>query len=99
MLGSRTPLRPAAQMEVCAYVIMSSHVHMIIGRNSDPSLEGIIRDIKKYTAATIINSIKRNTQEIRRELLMFLYESAGKRYSHNTKYPDRIGAAAQPSCS
>lgn len=73
-------------LEVCAYVIMSSHVHMIIGRNSDPSLEGIIRDIKKYTAATIIDAINHNPSESRRELLMWLFERAGQRYQHNKKY-------------
>jgi REP element-mobilizing transposase RayT len=73
-------------LEVCAYVIMSSHVHLIIGRNSEPSLGGIIRDIKKYTAVAIINAIKQNPQESRRELFVWLFERAGKRYRHNTKY-------------
>ena len=73
-------------LEVCAYVIMSSHVHLILGRNSDPSLEGIIRDIKKYTANTIINAIKQDPLESRRELFLWLFERAGKRYQHNKKY-------------
>jgi REP element-mobilizing transposase RayT len=73
-------------LEVCAYVIMSSHVHMIIGRNSDPSLEGIMRDIKKYFSTAMINAIKQNPSESRRELLVWLFERAGKRYQHNKKY-------------
>jgi putative transposase len=73
-------------LEVCAYVIMSSHVHMIIGRNSDPGLDGIIRDIKRYTAVAIINAIKQNPKESRRELFIWMFERAGKRYSHNKKY-------------
>lgn len=73
-------------LEVCAYVIMSSHVHMIIGRNSDPNLEGIIRDIKKYTSVAIIKAIKENPQESRRALFMWLFERAGKGNRHNKNY-------------
>jgi len=40
-------------LEVCAY-IMSSHVHVIIGRHGEPTLEGIMRDVKKYTSTKII---------------------------------------------
>jgi putative transposase len=50
-------------LEVCAYCIMSSHVHMIIGRHGKDSLDGIIRDIKKYTSVQIIKAIKDNPGE------------------------------------
>jgi hypothetical protein len=30
---------------------------MILGRNSEPNLEGIIRDVKKYTSLKIIEAI------------------------------------------
>jgi REP element-mobilizing transposase RayT len=73
-------------LEVCAYCIMSSHVHMIIGRHGEPTLEGIMRDIKKYTSTQIVNAIKNNPQESRRELFMWLFERAGKRNSNNTNY-------------
>jgi putative transposase len=73
-------------LELCAYVIMSSHIHMIIGRNSDPSLEGIIRDIKKYTSTKIVETIKANQQESRKELLVWLFERAGKRNKQNTNF-------------
>ena len=73
-------------LEVCAYCIMSSHVHMIIGRHSEPSLEAIIRDIKKFTANKIIEAIRTNPQESRRELLLWLFEKAGKENNNNTHY-------------
>ena len=44
-------------LEVCAYCIMSSHIPMILGRNSEPNLEGIIRDIKNIDV-TINNTIE-----------------------------------------
>jgi putative transposase len=73
-------------LEVYAYCIMSSHVHLIIGRHGNSSLEGIIRDVKKYTANQIIEAVKNNTQESRRELLIWLFERAGKQNNNNTHY-------------
>ena len=73
-------------LEVCAYCIMSSHVHMIIGRHGEMSLEGIIRDIKKYTSVKIIEAIRNNQHESRRELLLWLFERAGQRNANNVKY-------------
>ncbi|HEY0656564.1 MAG TPA: transposase [Chryseosolibacter sp.] len=73
-------------LEVCAYVIMSSHIHMIIGRHGDDSLDGIIRDIKKFTSSKIIEAIKENPQDSRRELLLWLFERAGRHNKNNTRY-------------
>jgi putative transposase len=73
-------------LEVCAYCIMSSYIHMIIGRHGKDSLDGIIRDIKKYTSVQIIKAIKDNPGESRRELLTWLFARAGKRNSNNTNY-------------
>ena len=73
-------------LEVCAYCIMTSHVHLIIGRHGKENLEGIIRDIKKYTAYKLIEAIKNNPQESRRELLIWLFERAGKANNNNTNY-------------
>ena len=73
-------------LEVCAYCIMSSHVHMIIGRHGELSMEGIIRDIKKFTSVKIIEAIRSNPQESRRELLLWLFERAGKHNPNNIRY-------------
>ena len=72
--------------EVYGYCIMSSHIHMIVGRNGEQKLEDIIRDIKKFTSVKIIEAIKNNEQESRRELLLWLFERAGKNNSNNTNY-------------
>src|SRR5690348_2079689 len=53
-------------LEVCAYCIMSNHVHLIIGRNSVQSLQGIIRDIKKFTSIRITDAIANNDHESRK---------------------------------
>ena len=59
---------------------------MIIGRHGEESLEGIVRDIKKYTSIKIIEAIRSNPQESRKEFLLTLFERAGKENNHNTHY-------------
>lgn len=73
-------------LEVWAYCIMTNHAHWILGRHGEPGLEGIIRDIKKYTSKKIIEAIANNPFESRRELFLWLFERAGTHNSNNTKY-------------
>jgi putative transposase len=73
-------------LELCAYCIMTSHIHMIIGRNKETGLDGIIRDIKKYTSVKIIECIKNNTHESRKELFLWLFEKEGINNCNNTRY-------------
>jgi REP element-mobilizing transposase RayT len=73
-------------LEVYAYCMMSSHVHMIIARHGAQQIEHVIRDIKKFTSVKIIEAINKNPQESRRELLMWLFERAGIRNPNNTRY-------------
>ncbi len=65
---------------------MTSHAHWILGRLGEPSREGIIGDIKKYTSTKIVEAISCNDHESRRELFLWLFERAGKKNSNNTKY-------------
>lgn len=73
-------------LEVYAFCIMSSHVHLIIGKNGDSKLEDIIRDIKKYTSVKIIEAIRNNTTESRRDWLLQKFETAGMNNKHNNRY-------------
>src|SRR5688572_3523611 len=73
-------------LELYAYCIMSSHVHMIIARHGEQNLEAVIRDIKKYTSVKLIQAIRDNDQESRKELFLWLFERAGKSNPHNTRY-------------
>jgi REP element-mobilizing transposase RayT len=73
-------------LDLYAYCIMTSHVHMIIGRLGQGTLEGIIRDIKKYTSVKIIDAVKDNPQESRKDLLMWLFERTGRYNSNNKIY-------------
>ncbi len=59
---------------------------MIIGRHGEESLAGIIDGIKKFTSVKIIQAIRDNPQESRKELFLWLFERAGSRNKNNTTY-------------
>jgi putative transposase len=72
-------------MEIYGYCIMPSHMHLIFrSSNNDPS--GLIRDFKGFTSKKMINLIRDNTQESRKEWLLWMLERAGKKNSNLTKY-------------
>lgn len=72
-------------LEVFAWVIMTNHVHMVVRTQSTP-LEDIFRDLKKFTSKAIIQSIKDNQQESRKEWILWMFERAGKKNSSNMNY-------------
>src|ERR1700712_1982580 len=53
-------------LELYAWVIMSNHIHMIIGTQGKP-MQDILRDMKRHTSKVIIKAINENMQESRRE--------------------------------
>ena len=53
-------------LRVHAWVIMTSHVHLIVSTEKD-KLEGIIRDFKSFTSRKLKEAIKDNIQESRRD--------------------------------
>src|SRR5260370_28772040 len=62
-------------LELYAWVIMSNHVHLIIGTNNQP-MEDILRDIKRHTSKKIVKAIGENMQESRKEWMLPLFERA-----------------------
>jgi putative transposase len=70
---------------IYGWVIMSNHVHLIIG-TSDMKLQDIMRDLKKYTSKAIIDAIKANPQESRKEWMLNMFASAGFKNSNNKCY-------------
>lgn len=73
-------------LEVYAFCIMSSHIHLMLGRNGNQKLEDIIRDLKKYSAIQLIKAIASNPQESRKELFLWLCKRAGKKNNNNSTY-------------
>lgn len=70
---------------VHSYVIMTNHVHMIISRNKENTLDAILRDMKKFTSSMIIKAIKVE-QESRKDWLLSKFLLAGNKNSNNTSY-------------
>lgn len=72
-------------LEIYAWCIMTSHVHLLISSNKD-KLENIIRDMKSYTSTKLKNAIKENIQESRKEWILWMMERAGKKNSNNNDW-------------
>lgn len=62
-------------LEIYAYVLMPSHLHMLCSAKDGFSLTDIMRDFKKFTANKIIQNIKREP-ESRREWLLQIFSKA-----------------------
>lgn len=64
-------------LEVYAYVIMTNHVHLILG-SSMGKLSDTIRDIKRFTSNKILTTIAESNQESRKEWLDLVFRYHAK---------------------
>jgi len=64
---------------------MPSHIHFIFRSSNQQPME-LLRDYKKHTSKKIVEAIANNPQESKRELLLWLFERAGKKQSNVSKY-------------
>jgi REP element-mobilizing transposase RayT len=62
---------------IFAWVLMPSHLHIVVRADEEFTLSEILRDFKKHTAKEIIKQIKEEP-ESRREWLLNEFEKAGK---------------------
>ena len=62
-------------LEVFAWCIMSSHVHLIIRAKEGFLLPDILRDFKTYTSKILFKAIQENPQESRKEWLLPMFEN------------------------
>jgi len=69
-------------LEVYAWCIMTSHIHMIIGSESQ-NLKDIVRDMKSYTSGRLRKSIAENPIESRREWKLWMMERASEKNGNN----------------
>ena len=63
-----------------SYVIMNNHVHLIAAAEEGSNLPGIL------TSKVLLNAITSNVRESRRDWMMWISRSAGKRNSNNKNY-------------
>ncbi len=73
-------------LQVYAWVIMTSHVHMIIGTEGKMKLEDIIRDMKRHTSHTIKDILQDNSFESRKEWMLWMFGRAGRKNTNNIDY-------------
>ena len=71
-------------MELYCYYFMPSHVHFIF-RSANEQPSGL-RDFKRHTSKKVIETIKDNPQESRKEWLLWMFERAGKKNVTTHKY-------------
>ena len=64
-------------LELFAWFLMPSHLHMIIAAKDETKLSDILRDFKKFTSKEIIRLIKEEP-ESRKEWLLDKFSYAGK---------------------
>ena len=72
-------------LEIYAYCIMSSHIHLLIKATNSFILSDVMRDFKKYTSKKIIETII-NEPESRREWILPLFEKACENLKKNQNY-------------
>jgi putative transposase len=72
-------------LELYAWCIMSSHVHLIISSEKS-NLSDIIRDLKRHTSKSILKEIAENSEESRKEWMLWMFERAGKKNKNNEKF-------------
>jgi len=69
-------------LELYAYCIMTSHVHLIIGSHKEP-MANIMRDLKRHTSEQLHKAIERHPGESRKEWMLQLMKQAGSQNSNN----------------
>ena len=57
-------------LEIYAWVLMTNHLHMLVGTNGSQQIGDVLRDFKKFTSKNIVKSIEENEQESRKEWLL-----------------------------
>jgi len=67
-----------------AWVVMPSHLHLIISTKKEP-LENIVRDFKKHVSRSIIKELN-NINESRKKWLLRAFSKAAARLKRNVNY-------------
>ena len=63
---------------IYAWVLMSNHLHAIVGSEGETKVSDIWRDFKKFTSKEIIATIKTEISESRSEWMLNRFEHSGK---------------------
>jgi putative transposase len=73
-------------LEIAAYLIMSSHVQMIVRAAGKDTLSEVLRDFKKFTARQILQEIELGGYESRKEWMLHRFAYRGTSGSGNRQH-------------
>lgn len=71
------------ELTLYAWCIMTNHLHLMC---SAPKLTDVIRDLKKYTSRFLVEAIKSNPKESRRNWLLWMFKSAAEKSVSHSKH-------------
>jgi len=73
-------------LEIHAWCIMSSHVHLVFRSINGQKPELLIGDLKRFTGKAIVQAIKENPTESRKEILLDFFLKEGAKSSNVRAY-------------
>jgi len=73
-------------MILYAWCLMTNHVHLLISSDGRNRQEEIIRDFKKFTSKKCLELIESNSNESRKNWMLWIFKSAGTKNINNTKH-------------
>lgn len=73
-------------LEIHAWCIMSSHVHLVFRSIKGQKPELLIGDLKRFTSKSIVKAIQENPRESRKEFLLEYFKNEGEKSSNVTNY-------------
>lgn len=73
-------------MEIYAWCIMTNHVHLVFRSTTDYPPQYLLGDFKRFTSRNVIEAIKNNPKESRKEALLKCFEDHGRRSSNCTNH-------------
>ncbi|CAM1362379.1 REP-associated tyrosine transposase [Tenacibaculum xiamenense] len=85
LANSVTYCRKYKGMELYCYCFMPSHIHFIF-RSSKGEPSELLRDFKRHTSKNVLEAIKNNIQESRKEWLLWMFARAGKKNASTSVY-------------
>jgi REP element-mobilizing transposase RayT len=81
-------------LEIFCYVLMSTHLHLIV-RAKNGNLSDIIRDFKKFTSGKLINEIKFSNTDSKDRMLN-IFNTGGQKQKKKSNY--QVWQYNNPAC-
>lgn len=73
-------------LKLYAWVIMTNHVHLIIGTDGTNKLESIIRDLKRHTSKELRRTLEENPSESRKAWITWMLKREGNFNRNNNDW-------------